>query len=52
MDIADLRYDMTNTLKTFPLPLTRWEEWARRHAGADAKGAREEHGAPSARPLA
>lgn len=27
MDTADLRFDMTETLKEFPLPLTRWEEW-------------------------
>jgi uncharacterized protein YbjT (DUF2867 family) len=41
MDTADLRYDMTETLKTFPLPLTRWEEWIERHAVPDFAPPRE-----------
>jgi uncharacterized protein YbjT (DUF2867 family) len=31
MDTANLRFDMTETLKDFPLPLTRWEEWIKHH---------------------
>ena len=35
MDTAELRYDMTETLQTFQLPLTCWEEWITRHAVPD-----------------
>ena len=49
MDTADLRYDMTETLKTFPLPLTRWEEWIERHAVSDLAPPRE---APAQEPKA
>ncbi len=35
MDTAELRFDMTQTLQTFPLPLTRWEEWITRYAVPD-----------------
>jgi len=38
MDTADLRYDMTETLKTFPLPQTCWEEWITRHTVSDLYG--------------
>lgn len=31
MDTANLCYDMTETLKVFPLPLTRLEEWGQHH---------------------
>jgi uncharacterized protein YbjT (DUF2867 family) len=35
MDTANLRFDMTETLKEFPLPLTRWEEWIALHIAPD-----------------
>lgn len=41
MDTANLRYDMTETLKTFPLPLTRWEQWIERHAVSNLTPQRE-----------
>lgn len=31
LDTANLRFDMTETLKDFPLSLTRWEEWIKHH---------------------
>ncbi len=33
MDTANLRCDMTKTLKLFPVPLTRLEEWVQHHYG-------------------
>ncbi len=33
MDTANLCYDMTKTLKCFPVPLTRLEEWVQYHYG-------------------
>lgn len=48
MDTADLRYDMTETLQTFPFPLTRWEEWITRHAVPDLVRQREEFWTPNA----
>ncbi len=33
MDTANLCYDMTETLKLFPVPLTRLEEWVQHHYG-------------------
>lgn len=41
MDTADLRYDMTGTLKTFPLLLTNWEAWIERYAVSDLTPQRE-----------
>lgn len=31
MDTANLCYDMTETLREFPRPLVRFEDWARGH---------------------
>jgi uncharacterized protein YbjT (DUF2867 family) len=31
MDTADLRFTMAETLNSFPLPITRFEDWAREH---------------------
>ena len=33
MDTADLSYDMAETLREFPLPLTHFEDWAFSHYG-------------------
>ncbi len=33
MDTANLRCDMTETIKLFPVPLTRLEEWVQHHYG-------------------